>query len=243
MFADNIKVNNDKEESSTSEDENQKTEKTEHNKRERTDSIDMPMFDANSRDNHDNNDKVSDKNENVNSKEASEDVTEPTESTNETKPISDDLAISDSDESNSKSRAVSDNDDSKDSKSVQDITKSKEIEVEDPDDYLLYLEDILKTVHKAYYDLYDQMVSRQTNSTNSVPANSAGPDLKTVFSIQISSMFKTYKLQVIPYVKRKALTGVHMVFSGVVPTQIPMERSKPFLLARSLGATVSNKVV
>ena len=74
-------------------------------------------------------------------------------------------------------------------------------------------------------------------------ANSAGPDLKTVFSIQISSMFKTYKLQVIPYVKRKALTGVHMVFSGVVPTQIPMERSKPFLLARSLGATVSNKVV
>ena len=38
------------------------------------------------------------------------------------------------------------------------------------------------------------------------------------------------------------MTGVHMVFSGVVPTQIPLERSKPFLLARSLGATVSSKV-
>eukprot|EP00092_Neocalanus_flemingeri_P023037 GFUD01024971.1.p1 GENE.GFUD01024971.1~~GFUD01024971.1.p1 ORF type:complete len:799 (+),score=264.70 GFUD01024971.1:65-2461(+) len=230
VFADNIKVNNDKEESSTSEDEKdetKKTEKTEH-KRERTDSIDMPLFDSNSRDNHDNNDKVSDTNENVNSKEASEEVevTEPTESTNETKPISDDLAISDSDESNSKSRNVSDNEDSKGVKSVQDITKSKEIEVEDPDDYLLYLEDILKTVHKAYYDLNDQMLSKQSISTNKVPVNSVSPDLKTV----------------IPYVKRKALAGVHMVFSGVVPTQIPMERSKPFLLARSLGATVSSKV-
>ena len=57
-----------------------------------------------------------------------------------------------------------------------------------------------------------------------------------------SSFSLDLHFQVIPYVKRKALTGVHMVFSGVVPTQIPMERSKPFLLARSLGATVSNKV-
>ena len=57
-----------------------------------------------------------------------------------------------------------------------------------------------------------------------------------------SSFSLDLHFQVIPYVKRKALTGVHMVFSGVVPTQIPMERSKPFLLARSLGANVSNKV-
>ena len=31
------------------------------------------------------------------------------------------------------------------------------IEVEDNDDYLMYLEDILKTIHKAYFDLYDQV--------------------------------------------------------------------------------------
>jgi len=225
VFADNIKVTNEKEESSTSEEEKDDATKTDlimTNKRERTDSIDMPLFDSNSRDNQDN-DKVSDKNENLDTKEASDDAKEPTKSTNETKPISDDLAISDSDESNPKSRNVSDNEESKTAKVSEDITKPKEIEVEDPDDYLLYLEDILKTVHKAYYDLYDQMVSKQP----SVPANSSsGPDLKTV----------------IPYVKRKTLTGVHMVFSGVVPTQVPMERSKPFLLARSLGATVSSKV-
>ena len=31
------------------------------------------------------------------------------------------------------------------------------IEMEDNDDYLMYLEDILKTIHKAYYELYDQV--------------------------------------------------------------------------------------
>ena len=31
------------------------------------------------------------------------------------------------------------------------------MEVEDTDDYLVYLEDILKTIHKAYYDLLEQM--------------------------------------------------------------------------------------
>ena len=46
----------------------------------------------------------------------------------------------------------------------------------------------------------------------------------------------------IPYVKRKVLAGVVLVFSGVIPTQVAVERSKPFLLARSLGAVVRSAV-
>ena len=46
----------------------------------------------------------------------------------------------------------------------------------------------------------------------------------------------------IPYVKRKVQAGTVIVFSGVIPTQVPVERSKPFLLARSLGASVKNHV-
>ena len=71
------------------------------------------------------------------------------------------------------------------------------VDPEDPDDYLLFLEDILKTLHKAFYDLYDQY-----KSDSKVPA----PDLKTV----------------IPYVKRKVLSGVVIVFSGVIPTQVKL---------------------
>ena len=62
------------------------------------------------------------------------------------------------------------------------------VEVEDDDDYLLYLEVILRTIHTAYYDLYDQMrEEKDSPSTSSSSSSSSVPDLKTV----------------IPYVKRK----------------------------------------
>jgi len=43
-------------------------------------------------------------------------------------------------------------------KSTKTDDVSDMIDVEDTDDYLLYLEDILKTIHKAYYELYDQVI-------------------------------------------------------------------------------------
>jgi len=84
------------------------------------------------------------------------------------------------------------------------------VEVEDGDDYLMYLEEILKTVHKAFYDLYDEL-------------NGEVPDLKSV----------------IPYVRRKLLAGTSLVFSGLVPTHTPLEKSRSYLVARSMGAQVT----
>jgi RNA polymerase II subunit A-like phosphatase len=84
------------------------------------------------------------------------------------------------------------------------------VEVEDRDDYLLYLEEILKTVHKAFYDLYGEL-------------NGEVPDLKSV----------------IPYVRRKVLAGTNLVFSGIVPTNTPLEKSRAYLVARSMGAQVT----
>lgn len=110
--------------------------------------------------------------------------------------VSDDLDMSDSDASNSRPATTNGQ---KEKNSDKDTTKnSKEddlVDPDDPDDYLLFLEDILKTLHKAFYDLYDQY-----KSDSKVPA----PDLKTV----------------IPYVKRKVLSDVVIVFSGVIPTQV-----------------------
>ena len=88
-------------------------------------------------------------------------------------------------------------------------------DIEDTDDYLLYLEDTLKNIHSAYYKAYDQMKE-----------NGKTPDLKVV----------------IPSVKRLSLKGTSIVFSGVIPTNIPLERSKPYLVARSLGAEVTDKI-
>lgn len=85
------------------------------------------------------------------------------------------------------------------------------IEIEDPDDYLLYLEEILKIIHKAFYEKYDKLESGEV------------PDLK----------------KVIPEVRGTVLKGTRLVFSGLVPTHIKLEQSKAYQVARSLGATVT----
>lgn len=181
-----------KEDQESSSDEEPEAEQ-EKPRRKRNDSIDMPLVE-NDNNNHENVQAEKEKSTETSSKD-----------------VNDDLEISDSDDSNSRPP------DKSDAKKTPKEKKTEPPEIDDPDDYLLYLEDILKTVHKAYYDLYDQ-----SKSDSAVPA----PDLKTV----------------IPYVKRKVLAGVVLVFSGVIPTQVAVERSKPFLLARSLGAVVRSSV-
>ncbi|XP_063238173.1 RNA polymerase II subunit A C-terminal domain phosphatase isoform X2 [Bacillus rossius redtenbacheri] len=87
------------------------------------------------------------------------------------------------------------------------------IEVEDGDDYLLYLEEILKNVHSEFYRLR-------------VESSVENPDLKTI----------------IPDVRSKVLAGTSLVLSGLVPTHVTLEKSRPFLVARSLGAEVTTDV-
>uniref|UniRef100_A0A182T9D6 RNA polymerase II subunit A C-terminal domain phosphatase n=1 Tax=Anopheles maculatus TaxID=74869 RepID=A0A182T9D6_9DIPT len=86
------------------------------------------------------------------------------------------------------------------------------IVVEDPDDYLLYLEHILLKIHKTFYEQYDET---QTIS-----------DLK----------------QLIPTVKARVLVGTRLCFSGLIPNNVKLEQSKAFLIARSLGAVVTQNL-
>ena len=48
--------------------------------------------------------------------------------------------------------------------------------------------------------------------------------------------------KVLPYVRRKVLEKEYVVFSGVVPTNVPLEKSKPYLIAKSLGAVIMDRV-
>lgn len=93
----------------------------------------------------------------------------------------------------------------------QKNTENDFIEIEDPDDYLIYLEDILKKIHREFYESYDKMESGEI------------PDLKTV----------------IPTVRSQVLKKCKLVFSGLVPTRTKLEHSKAYQVARSLGATVT----
>ena len=99
------------------------------------------------------------------------------------------------------------------------------IEWEDRDDYLLYLEEILKNVHKIFFDMYDELQQQQQKSNRI--REEEKPNLK----------------KIVPYAKQKVLQGVNIVFSGVVPTNMQLERSRPYAIARSLGAVVQTDVV
>ncbi|KAG5677436.1 hypothetical protein PVAND_007194 [Polypedilum vanderplanki] len=86
------------------------------------------------------------------------------------------------------------------------------VEVEDPDDYLLYLETILMKIHTRFYEQYDK--------------TSEIPDLK----------------KLIPQLKSEILIGVTIVFSGLVPNNAKLEYSRPYLVAKNMGANVSNSI-
>lgn len=88
----------------------------------------------------------------------------------------------------------------------------KQIEIEDPDDYLLYLEVILRNIHKRFYAIYDE--------TTEIP------DLKII----------------VPKIRCEVLRGKNLVFSGLVPTQMKLEQSRAYFIAKSLGAEVRSNI-
>ncbi|XP_017015320.2 RNA polymerase II subunit A C-terminal domain phosphatase [Drosophila takahashii] len=92
------------------------------------------------------------------------------------------------------------------------IEGQKQIEIEDPDDYLLYLEVILRNIHKRFYAIYDE--------TTEIP------DLKII----------------VPKIRCEVLRGKSLVFSGLVPTQMKLEQSRAYFIAKSLGADVQPNI-
>lgn len=87
------------------------------------------------------------------------------------------------------------------------------IEIEDPDDYLLYLEQILKLIHTRFYETIDR--------TKTIP------DLKIL----------------IPKLKSEVLLGISICFSGLIPNLMKLEYSKPYLIAKGLGANVTENII
>ncbi|XP_070853818.1 RNA polymerase II subunit A C-terminal domain phosphatase-like [Drosophila suzukii] len=88
----------------------------------------------------------------------------------------------------------------------------KQIEIEDTDEYLLYLEGILRSIHKRFYAIYDET----TEIT----------DLKVI----------------VPKIRCEVLRGKSLVFSGLVPTEMKLEQSQAYFIAKSLGADVQPNI-
>lgn len=90
--------------------------------------------------------------------------------------------------------------------------EEKTIEIEDPDDYLLYLESILTSIYNRFYSIYDE--------TKEIP------DLKII----------------VPKIRSEVLKSCNLVFSGLVPTNMKLQHSRAYFIAKSLGANVYQSI-
>ncbi|KAM8966938.1 RNA polymerase II subunit A C-terminal domain phosphatase [Pelodytes ibericus] len=88
----------------------------------------------------------------------------------------------------------------------------------DEDDHLIYLEEILVRVHSDYYAKYDRYLKKEIEEI---------PDIR----------------KIAPELKSKVLENAIIAFSGLHPTNFPIERTREHYHARALGAKISKNLI
>lgn len=137
--------------------------------------------------------------------------------------------------------AISQSDSSESSASVdesQDPNKQRHHLLVDTDQELFQLEARLDDVHRRFFDEYDQRRTRALGGRvaalrgEKTPFKEKDVDLKLVPDVK----------DIMPYIKRKVLGGVVMVFSGVLPLGTDTQNADISLWSKSFGAAISQRV-
>ncbi|KAM6892573.1 LOW QUALITY PROTEIN: RNA polymerase II subunit A C-terminal domain phosphatase, partial [Xenentodon cancila] len=103
--------------------------------------------------------------------------------------------------------------------SMEDEEEEVEEEVDnDQDDHLFYLEEVLGRIHAEYYARYETYLRKETSET---------PDIR----------------KIVPELKSETLEDTTIVFSGLYPTNYPMERTREYYHAKALGAKIGKNLV
>nr|XP_046273242.1 RNA polymerase II subunit A C-terminal domain phosphatase isoform X3 [Scatophagus argus] len=97
--------------------------------------------------------------------------------------------------------------------SMEDEEEEEEEADNDEDDHLIYLEEVLERIHAEYYTRYEAYLRKEASEM---------PDIR----------------KIVPELKSKTLEGTTIVFSGLYPTNYPMERTREFYHAKALGAKI-----
>ncbi|XP_030067799.1 RNA polymerase II subunit A C-terminal domain phosphatase isoform X2 [Microcaecilia unicolor] len=100
----------------------------------------------------------------------------------------------------------------------QSMEEEEEDDDTDEDDHLIYLEEILVRVHTDYYSKYDKYLKKEIQEI---------PDIR----------------KIVPELKKKVLEDAIIAFSGLHPTNFPVERTREHYHARALGARISKNLV
>nr|XP_054590637.1 RNA polymerase II subunit A C-terminal domain phosphatase isoform X2 [Nothobranchius furzeri] len=100
----------------------------------------------------------------------------------------------------------------------QSMEEEEEEADNDEDDHLIHLEEVLERIHTEYYSRYGAY--QRENSSEM-------PDIR----------------KIVPELKGKTLEGTRVVFSGLYPTNYPMERTREYYHAKALGAKICKHLV
>ncbi|KAM3858621.1 RNA polymerase II subunit A C-terminal domain phosphatase [Diretmus argenteus] len=101
--------------------------------------------------------------------------------------------------------------------SMEEEEEEEEVD-NDQDDHLIYLEEVLERIHADYYARYEAYLKKEAAET---------PDIR----------------RIVPELKSKALQGTTIVFSGLYPTNYPMERTREYYHSKALGAKIGKNLV
>ncbi|XP_047622860.1 RNA polymerase II subunit A C-terminal domain phosphatase isoform X3 [Phacochoerus africanus] len=88
----------------------------------------------------------------------------------------------------------------------------------DDDDHLVHLEEILARVHSDYYAKYDRFLRGETQEA---------PDIR----------------KIVPELRSRVLADVAIIFSGLHPTNFPIEKTREHYHATALGARILTQLV
>ncbi|XP_046304557.1 RNA polymerase II subunit A C-terminal domain phosphatase isoform X3 [Marmota monax] len=102
--------------------------------------------------------------------------------------------------------------------SLDQSMEEEEEEDTDEDDHLIHLEEILVRVHRDYYSRYDRYLNQELTEA---------PDIR----------------KIVPELKSKVLADVAVIFSGLHPTNFPVEKTREHYHATALGARVLTQLV
>ncbi|XP_068188370.1 RNA polymerase II subunit A C-terminal domain phosphatase isoform X2 [Antennarius striatus] len=101
--------------------------------------------------------------------------------------------------------------------SMEDEEEEEESD-NDRDDHLIYLEEVLERIHAEYFTRYEAFMKKEVSEM---------PDIR----------------KIVPELKSKTLEGMTLVFSGLYPTNYPMERTREFYHAKALGAKIGRNLL
>ncbi len=102
--------------------------------------------------------------------------------------------------------------------SMEDEEEEEEEADNDQDDHLIYLEEVLERIHAEYYARYEAHLRKEATEM---------PDIR----------------RIVPELKSKTLEGTTIVFSGLYPTNCPMERTRESYHAKALGAKIGKSLL